>query len=159
MIEVKNIFTGKHESLEISSYVGSQIRKKQDASGEILMAPGLFDIQVNGYNSIDFNDDELSVEKIEEVVEEQLKDGVTGFLPTLITNDPAIIERNLELFNRAISQNALTRSCIPGIHLEGPFISSEDGFSGAHDKKWSRNPDWSLFEKWQHISGKSIGRG
>lgn len=50
------------------------------------IAPGLIDLQINGYNGTDFNDDKLTVEKIENVVYELLKDGVTGFLPTLMVD-------------------------------------------------------------------------
>jgi len=155
-IEIKNILTGKKNSVEINRDILDRLFQNNIEEKDLLMAPGLFDLQVNGYNNIDFNDDELSVPKIEKVVKELLKDGVTRFLPTLVTNDPEIIESNLNILNQVITKNPLIRSCIPGIHIEGPFISDKDGFAGAHDKKWIRKPDLELFEKWQKISGDHI---
>lgn len=154
--EIKNILTGKKVPIEINQDILNRIFQNSIEEKELFMAPGLFDIQVNGYKNIDFNDNELSIPKIEKVVNELLKDGTTRFFPTLITNDPKIIERNLDLLNQAITKNPLISSCIPGIHIEGPFISDKDGFSGAHNKKWIRKPDPELFEKWQKISGNHI---
>jgi N-acetylglucosamine-6-phosphate deacetylase len=36
-----------------------------------------------------------------------------------------------------------------GIHVEGPFISPEDGPRGAHPKQHARAPDWDEFLRWQ----------
>jgi N-acetylglucosamine-6-phosphate deacetylase len=44
------------------------------------------------------------------------------------------------------------RLAIPGIHLEGPYISSEDGPRGAHDPEFVRDPDWEEFSIWQEAS-------
>jgi len=155
-LEVTNILNGKREFLDLPGSVLSSILKDHTEGDDIYMAPGLFDLQVNGYRNIDFNNDELSLSNTEQVVVELLKDGVTRFFPTLITNDPEILEHNLNILNEAIAKNPLIKSCIPGIHLEGPFISSKAGYSGAHDKQWIRKPDWKLFEKWQKISGNHI---
>lgn len=143
-------------SLDISGDILSAIFQENTDIEDVFMAPGLFDLQVNGYRNIDFNDHQLSISKIEKAVVELLKDGVTRFFPTLITNDPEILENNLNIFNQAIAKNPLVRSCVPGIHLEGPFISSREGYSGAHNKKWIRKPELRLFEKWQKISGNHI---
>jgi N-acetylglucosamine-6-phosphate deacetylase len=43
-----------------------------------------------------------------------------------------------------------------GCHLEGPYISSEDGPRGAHAKDHVRDVDWSEFQKLQEISGNRI---
>ncbi len=155
-LEVNNIISGKREFLDIPGAVLSSILQDHPEGEDIFMAPGLFDLQVNGYMNIDFNCHELSVSATEQAVIELLKDGVTRFFPTLITNDPEILEHNLNILNQAIEKNPLVRSCIPGIHLEGPFISSKEGFLGAHNNRWVLKPDWKLFEKWQKISGNNI---
>jgi N-acetylglucosamine-6-phosphate deacetylase len=41
------------------------------------------------------------------------------------------------------------RAGVPGIHIEGPFIASEDGPRGAHDLKYVRKPDFDEFKEWQ----------
>jgi N-acetylglucosamine-6-phosphate deacetylase len=43
-----------------------------------------------------------------------------------------------------------------GCHLEGPYISNEDGPRGAHPKQHVRAADWSEFQKLQSISGNRI---
>jgi N-acetylglucosamine-6-phosphate deacetylase len=35
---------------------------------------------------------------------------------------------------------------VPGIHLEGPYISSEEGPRGAHPREHCRPPDWDEFQ-------------
>jgi N-acetylglucosamine-6-phosphate deacetylase len=48
-----------------------------------------------------------------------------------------------------MKNNPLINAAIFGFHLEGPFISSEDGPVGAHDKSYVIDPDIDLFNKWQ----------
>ncbi|WP_332911944.1 N-acetylglucosamine-6-phosphate deacetylase [Algoriphagus boritolerans] len=46
----------------------------------------------------------------------------------------------------------LANSCTTGIHIEGPFISPEDGPRGAHYREFVQSPDWELFKKWMEES-------
>jgi N-acetylglucosamine-6-phosphate deacetylase len=48
--------------------------------------PGFFDLQVNGFAGVDFNDPAVSGEAIAEALERQRATGVTRCLPTLITS-------------------------------------------------------------------------
>ncbi|HLQ46990.1 MAG TPA: amidohydrolase family protein, partial [Planctomycetaceae bacterium] len=45
---------------------------------------------------------------------------------------------------------------VPGIHLEGPYISPEDGPRGAHPLTQVRPADWTEFSRLQDISGQRI---
>jgi glucosamine-6-phosphate deaminase len=118
--------------------------------------PGLIDLQVNGVAGIDFNESGLNQENIRKAVDALLAKGVTGFFPTLITNDPLILEENLSIINLACQKDDLVNSCILGIHLEGPFISSLEGAKGAHPEKYIQKPSWELVEKLQKESGGRI---
>jgi N-acetylglucosamine-6-phosphate deacetylase len=40
--------------------------------------------------------------------------------------------------------------------MEGPYLSPEDGYRGAHSQEWVKNPDWSEFEKYCLLSGNQI---
>jgi N-acetylglucosamine-6-phosphate deacetylase len=64
----------------------------------------------------------------------------------------AAIGRPVEPARRAGVQPA----GIAGIHLEGPFISPEDGPRGAHDRAFVRPPDPDLFRRWQEGAGGRI---
>ncbi|MDZ7336628.1 MAG: amidohydrolase family protein, partial [candidate division KSB1 bacterium] len=45
---------------------------------------------------------------------------------------------------------------VPGFHLEGPFISPEDGYRGAHNKAWVRPPNWEEFLKLNQAAKNEI---
>ncbi|EKB49442.1 6-phosphogluconolactonase [Cecembia lonarensis] len=118
--------------------------------------PGLIDLQVNGVAGVDFNESGLTLGAVRKAVNALLKKGVTGFFPTLITNDPEIISQNLKIINQSCKDDALINSCILGIHLEGPFISPIEGAKGAHPDKHIQKPYWELVEKYQKASGGRI---
>lgn len=91
--------------------------------------PGLFDLQVNGFAGIDFNAPDLTADRVDEALERMRDTGVTRCLPTLITS-------SFEQF--AASARILGRSSSPaiaGIHMEGPYLSAEDGARGAHRRE------------------------
>jgi N-acetylglucosamine-6-phosphate deacetylase len=131
-----NIEDGK--IVKIISSTGSEDADK------IYIGPGLIDTQVNGYRSISFSDEGLTVEKVSDVTHALWEEGVTTYFPTLITSDPDVILKNLKILAQAVADPLLAHS-MPGYFLEGPYISPIDGFRGAHDKNWVRNPDWNEF--------------
>ncbi len=53
---------------------------------KVLIAPGLIDIQINGYMGVDFAGPYLTLNEIRKATRELWKEGVTTYLPTLITN-------------------------------------------------------------------------
>jgi N-acetylglucosamine-6-phosphate deacetylase len=88
----------------------------------------LFDLQVNGFGGIDFNAPDLSASRIDEALDLMRATGVTRCLPTLITS-------SFDQF--ATGARMLARSAHPaiaGIHMEGPYLSPEDGARGAHQR-------------------------
>lgn len=127
---------------------------------EVMQIPycglGLIDLQVNGVAGVDFNEKGLTLGAVRKAVNALLKKGVTGFFPTLITNDPEIISQNLKIIDQSCKEDALINSCILGIHLEGPFISSLEGAKGAHPEKHIQKPSWELVEQFQKASGGRI---
>ncbi len=123
----------------------------------IWIAPGLVDLQVNGHRGHDFNADDLSVESVQSLVRSLISDGVTTFLPTIITSPEEKIIRNLRIIAAAREADALTAHAIPFVHVEGPHISSEDGPRGAHPREHVRPPDIAEFMRWQEASGNLVG--
>ncbi|MCA1321589.1 amidohydrolase family protein [Bacillus tianshenii] len=113
---------------------------------EIYIAPGLVDLQVNGYMGIDFNSVELTLDEVKKACLYLAEEGVTTFLPTIITNSFENITRLISTISQAREKDELVRGMIPGIHLEGPFLSAEDGPRGAHDLWNIQPPDWGFFQ-------------
>lgn len=134
-----------------------KISKLSDDGTKIYVAPGLFDNQINGYKGISFVSmgGDLTLDGIGLITRSLWEKGVTTYLPTLTTNDKQIFLRNFALLAKAKEDPALFGS-IAGFHLEGPFISSEDGYRGAHPIKFVRKPDWNEFMELYEASGKNI---
>ena len=122
---------------------------------QLYIAPGLIDNQVNGYNGVDFCSYDLTVDQVRQTVRELWKTGVTSFLPTLITMPEDRLIHSLTVLAEAIRQPDLGPS-LPGIHLEGPYISEQPGYRGAHNAEWSRQPDWQEFQRLQTAAGGKI---
>ncbi|WP_299670411.1 amidohydrolase family protein [uncultured Polaribacter sp.] len=129
---------------------------KEELDSAYYIAPGLVDLQVNGFKGIDLNNLELQVSDVDDLCEVLLKKGITNFYPTIITNSDERITSLLTTISLACENSAKTNCCIAGIHLEGPFISLEDGPRGAHAKAFVKAPDWELFTKWQHAAKGKI---
>lgn len=91
-----------------------------------------FDLQVNGYAGVDFNSDRLSTEELHAACEAMRGDGVERFLATIITDDLATMAGRLRRVAAAAASDELARQMVAGIHIEGPFISREPGYVGAH---------------------------
>ena len=87
--------------------------------------PGFFDLQVNGFAGVDFNEP-CRPEQLHHAIAAMRATGVTQCLPTIITS-------SREHFASCVRPLLhFTDSAIAGIHLEGPYISPLDGARGAH---------------------------
>lgn len=112
--------------------------------------PGLFDLQLNGFGGIDFNAADLTSDRVEEAMQLVRRTGVTRCLPTLITS-------SFEDFAASARVLARVRSAaIAGIHMEGPYISPEDGFRGAHPLAHVRPATIEDFKRRQDAADGSI---
>ena len=93
---------------------------------------GLFDLQVNGFAGVDFNDAGLTPAAFETAIDALLASGVTQFLPTLITATEAELQARFAALDRAVQASPRAQSMVPGYHLEGPFLNPAPGFCGCH---------------------------
>jgi N-acetylglucosamine-6-phosphate deacetylase len=121
-----------------------------------LVGPAFFDPQVNGYGGVDFQDADVSAEALEHAVLELRKAGCAHLLMTLITAAPDFTRDQLARLGGLLGQSALLREAILGFHLEGPFISAEQAYAGAHNARYTRDPDWEMFAGWQAAAGGRI---
>lgn len=150
--------TGKPIRLQIKDGRIEQIRELFDADVSELpcIAPGLVDLQINGYGGYDLNTLPIDEHRVIHVTKGLWKEGVTTYFPTIITNTDEAIESALRLISAVCSRYEDLERCIGGIHLEGPFISPEDGPRGAHPKDYVKEPDWALFQRWQEAADGRI---
>jgi N-acetylglucosamine-6-phosphate deacetylase len=129
---------------------GANLSQDCDLGGEDLrIAPGLIDIQINGYDGVDFNDPDTNTEDIVTATRRLWRAGVTSFCPTIITESFDHISKCISNLIRAADESPEFARAMIGIHVEGPFISPEDGPRGAHPKRHTRAPDWNEFQRWQ----------
>ncbi|MGB7344592.1 MAG: N-acetylglucosamine-6-phosphate deacetylase [Pirellulaceae bacterium] len=90
------------------------------------------DIQVNGYAGVDFCASDLPDDQLHHACTALQGDGVDSILATLITDDIENLVAKLANLVRLRQADSLAQKMIAGFHIEGPFLSSEVGFIGAH---------------------------
>lgn len=154
-------------AIEIQNGTISKIKRLNKLSAKTepyYLAPGLIDIQINGYSSVSFSlegtgstssDFKLSASDIIKVTRGLWELGVTTFFPTITSNSREIMLRNFSVIAGAMNDPSLLGS-IAGFHLEGPYISAVDGYRGAHPKEHVRPPDWKEFLEFYEASGEKI---
>jgi N-acetylglucosamine-6-phosphate deacetylase len=121
-------------------------RRVETGSHDSHILPLLFDIQVNGYAGIDLQSPTLQPEDVARLDEALGRTGVGYWIPTIITNSQRRMERSCRVIAEALQYKHLARR-IPGIHLEGPYLSSEDGPRGAHARRHIRPPSIREFDR------------
>ncbi len=148
-IEALLYSNGKPVSIEIDNgnIIGiNALDKLSDEADALYVAPGLFDNQLNGYLGVDFTETTLTTEKMLMVVRGLRKTGTTTFLPTIITAPNDVLLKSFANLAEA-SEHPEIEMSIPGFHLEGPYISPEYGYRGAHTIEDIRLPNWDEFQK------------
>ncbi len=148
--------TGRPIALSIRDGRIASIEHSQERPGLPFIAPGLFDIQINGYGGVWFSDENLTVEQTLEVLQAHYRHGITRMFPTLITNSFAALEHGFATIRAACEREPWADWMVAGCHLEGPYISREDGPRGAHPLAHVRDCDVVEFQKLQEASGNRI---
>ena len=115
-----------------------------------LVVPGFCDLQVNGFAGVDFNDPGTAPEDVARAAAVMEATGVTSFLPTLISSD---FSRFAACAKRVLSSGA---PGVLGLHMEGPYIASDDGPRGAHDPAAMTDASPDDFARRQDAAGGTI---
>lgn len=116
------------------------------------IAPGLVDLQVNGYGGHEFSSTEITPQIVLQIAETMASFGVVQFLPTVTTQSFEILQHAMRTIVAACESFPLAGRMIAGIHLEGPYITSEDGPRGAHPLQHCRGPNWDEFQRIQEAA-------
>jgi len=120
------------------------------------IAPALFDLQINGCAGISFNSPRLTVDAVRQVTAVCRQHGIASFCPTLITASREALLPGFAVLRQARESDPDLAHAIPSFHLEGPYISPEDGPRGAHPRSQVRPPDWDEFQRFQAAAGGRI---
>ena len=129
------------------------VREIDPDQGLPVIAPGFIDGQVNGYGGLDVNAAGVTPQTIIDMTAELAKLGVTTWVPTIVTASEEAITGALEQIKRACEIDPGTRAAIPCVHIEGPFISDQDGPRGVHDAGFVRPLDVQEVRRWLRASG------
>jgi N-acetylglucosamine-6-phosphate deacetylase len=146
--------SGKICKVEIKDHVFKKITPvKEDILDLPWIAPGLIDIQINGFGGIDFNRPLESDDAWHHATKQLYAHGCTGFLATLITNTEENYRQLLSNLTGHIHLDP--RNCL-GFHMEGPWLNPDPGYRGAHKPERMQKPEVRLLDDWGKIAGPLI---
>ena len=114
---------------------------------ERIELPGLVDLQVNGAAGHDLT---ASPDRLWDVAAALPAYGVTAFVPTVITADPAVPAEALAVL-RAGPPLGWVGAVPLGLHVEGPMLAPAR--KGAHPGPWLRDPSVELVAGWSAEAG------
>lgn len=144
--------------LEVTIYDGHiQAIAPSLADEAAWLSPGFIDLQVNGYRGSDINSDTVDADVVIALTQTLLSMGVTTFLPTIITASEEKIIRALRAIAEARRASPMVAHAVPFVHVEGPFLSPEDGPRGAHAREYIRAASLLEFERWEAASDNLVG--
>jgi N-acetylglucosamine-6-phosphate deacetylase len=120
------------------------------------IAPPLLDLQVNGFAGVDFQSDDVSLADLERSVRALHASGCGSFFLTLISDEWGRLMSRLRRLRELRSKSPLLSRAIVGWHIEGPFLSAEPGFRGAHPPEVMCDPTPAHLEELRAVAGKEL---
>lgn len=120
------------------------------------VAPSLFDLQVNGFAGVDFQSAELPLEDLRHAVDAMRACETHRIFLTLITDRVDALCAKFQRIEELRARDPVIGETVCGYHLEGPFLSPEDGYRGAHSKGLQCAPSAASFRRMQDAAGGRI---
>ena len=148
---VARTLSGLASAIEIDGPVFQSIVPLRSDSPDLpWIAPGLVDLQVNGFAGIDFNRALESDDAWQHATHQLYAYGCTSFLIALITNREEASRDLLTGLSQRIARRP--RNCL-GFHLEGPWLNPGPGTRGAHRPEWMQPATPRLLDDWRSLVG------
>ena len=116
----------------------------------------LFDIQINGFGGVDFQQPGLALTDLKKAVTALAAQQTRRFFLTLITDSLPALEKKFSHLEQLRAHDGEVAAAVCGYHLEGPWLSPEPGFRGAHDPQWMGAPEEAAFDRLQAAAGRQI---
>jgi len=151
-----SVFTNQAIAVKWEGERITEIAEIAARDGLPYLSPGFLDMQVNGYNGSDYSLEDFNSDHLRNIIDSMAKSGTTQHVPTIVSSPQERFLRNLRILAEEMERSREIESAIAGIHIEGPFISSEDGPRGAHDRTYVRDPSFDDFKQWQEAAGGRI---
>ena len=120
------------------------------------MKTSLFDIQVNGFAGVDFQQPDLAAADLRLAVDGLAKHETRRFFLTLITDGIDSLCAKLQNIEQIRFADPIVGEAVCGYHIEGPWLSPEPGYRGAHDARHMGSPDIADFDRLQKAAGGHI---
>lgn len=123
------------------------------ADGQWWIAPVLCDLQVNGFSGVDFQSETCSLSELVHATRAMAGQGCGRFFPTLVTDRWDSLLDKLRRLARFRSEDDLLRRSWAGWHIEGPFLSPQPGYCGAHDPSKMESPSPQRIHELREVAG------
>jgi N-acetylglucosamine-6-phosphate deacetylase len=132
----------------------TSVTPASDAEAHGWLAPTLLDLQINGYGGVDFQrDDHLTEAHLLSAARQLRRDGCGRFFFTLITDEWPKLMARVRVARALRAANSELRAAMAGWHIEGPFLSPEVGFKGAHNPAVMRDATAADLHELRAVSG------
>ncbi|MGB4181770.1 MAG: N-acetylglucosamine-6-phosphate deacetylase [Bacilli bacterium] len=117
-----------------------------------IVIPGFIDKHIHGANHSDAM--YPTYDDISNIAQSIAQEGVTGFLPTTMTQSKENVAAALKNIRIYIEQDNDEGAAVLGIHLEGPFISKK--YKGSQHEQYILADDIETMKYFQEVSGNNI---
>lgn len=117
-----------------------------------IVIPGFIDKHIHGANHSDAM--YPTYDDISNIAKSIAQEGVTGFLPTTMTQSKENVAAALKNIRIYIEQDNDEGAAVLGIHLEGPFISKK--YKGSQHEQYILADDIETMKYFQEVSGNNI---
>jgi N-acetylglucosamine-6-phosphate deacetylase len=114
------------------------------------------DLQVNGFAGVDFQEPGLGLREMTHAIRELRRHRTGRILLTLITDRVDALCSKLRSLERLRRRSKVVEEVVAGYHLEGPYLLSRAGFSGAHDARLMKSPRLRELDNLWDASGGNI---
>jgi len=152
-LKVRGVLLGQSKASDIVVRDGMVVSVRSAGTGKCdagsktsMIGPTLFDTQVNGLRGINLQTPSLRTEDVLAITDALAQGGVSHWIPTLITGEIETMIHACRTVAAAMRDKTVARA-VPGIHLEGPYISPMDGPRGAHPREHVRPPNLREFDR------------